>query len=394
MTAMQNNKTGTSITVLLVSILSVLLPCGLPGGEPSVNLATTIATPRVGMLQSDESTYWATTVNYDQRFGQKFRLESQFELGSETDLLPNPFRVYNLAANFELSKLNIRLGRLTHWSNLAIGRVDGIDIKYSLGKIGTLNFFGGFNAVTDFSDTAFTDKQMFLFSWGRGIIGKNQTVSFWSFNDGAETHTFTGLSIAQPLAGFKINGAMAWSLSAGQLYHGRLRISRILGKHVVAVGFRQRRYLVANPYPWVDATTLSTPQTSVGVKSRLAKDLQWWNQLNYRSGENGSIYLRSTALWKIYSLSLVYGSYGNNTLTGVNLGLNTKLPGGLIAGGSVSLNAVDYDDLIEPQNSLGAYGWLGWKPAGKLSGRLFVRYHKNPYYKYDVRGGMVLNVAI
>lgn len=363
--------------------------------RPAIAISTIVISPRVGMLDSEETTFWASTVSYQQQFSSRFGLEAQFELGSETDLLPNPFRVYNFSANLELSKINLRIGRLTYWSNLVIGQVDGVDIKYSLGKAGSLNLFGGFNAVTDFSDTEFTGKQMFLFSWGRGKIGKNQAVSFWLENDGDKTCTFTGFSIAQPLmAGIKLRTNLALSIDEGQLYHSRIYLSKSVGKHIVSTGYRQRRFLARDPYPWVDEEVLTAPQINFGVNSRISKELQWWNQINYRLGEDGSAYLRSTASWKIYALSVVTGSYGNNSLTGASLGIRKNITTTLSAGGSFSFNAVDYNDLIEPQNSMGAYGWLGWQPGGKLAFRLFGRYHKNPYYEYDVRGGLVLNVAL
>ncbi|MCK5330566.1 MAG: hypothetical protein KAK01_04090, partial [Candidatus Marinimicrobia bacterium] len=48
-----------------------LLTNGTMLSQPNVKLSTTFVTPRVGMLEYEESTYWNTVVNYSQQFGTR-----------------------------------------------------------------------------------------------------------------------------------------------------------------------------------------------------------------------------------------------------------------------------------------------------------------------------------
>ncbi|MFH1852230.1 MAG: hypothetical protein ABIA75_07795 [Candidatus Neomarinimicrobiota bacterium] len=363
--------------------------------KPDISISTTALYPRVGMLDADEATFWCSVLTYRQSFGSRLSLESQIEIGSETGSLPNPFRVYNLTAGFDLGKINLELGRIATWNSFISGRVDGAKFNYSLGKLGSLEVLGGFKAVSDFSDTAFVDKQLYLVSWSQGRLGNNRTVIFWTENDGAETNSYAGGSLTRPLpSDIKLYSNLAWSLTDSKAYQARVRLSKAFRQHTISAGFRQKRYLQADPYPWINRSITAAPIVTLGVTSRVGTRLIWWNQFVHRFSESNINYFRSTAAVGPYSLSFVGGYQDKQTLFGVSAGLRKPVSRVVTAGGSFSINARTYDDLIEPQKSIGLYGWTEWQPAPLMAIRIFGRFLRNPYYNYDTRGGVVINVAL
>ncbi|NQU27660.1 MAG: hypothetical protein HQ528_05175 [Candidatus Marinimicrobia bacterium] len=381
--------------LLLLSCFIVISSTQIFGSRPTVHLSTTALTPRVSMLEEDESTYWNSVLTYSQNFGSRLALESQFEVGSETGSLANPFRVYNLAARLNLGAHKVRLGRLAHWSSLSFGRVDGLDYTLKTTKAGSFKFIGGFNAVTDFSDTSFTDNTFILTGWSAGSMGNNLDLAYWLENDSEQSNSYVGVSGTKKLfMSIRLNGRLAWSISEGQVYHSRLRLSKSINKHTISIGFRQKRFLTGNPYPWVDDKVFSAPVFNLGLTSRLYQNLIWMNQLNYRLAEENIFYLHSSVTMKDISLALLVSSQGDERILGANIGAQKMLTKSLTLGGNVSANSVSYGDIIEPQKSTGLYYWLNWKPGATVSMRFFGRYYQNPYYKSDGRGGLVINVAL
>jgi len=347
------------------------------------------------MLEEDETTYWNSVLTYSQDFGKALSLQTQMEVGSETGSLPNPFRVYNMTAQLNLGAHKIRLGRLAHWSSLAFGRVDGLDYTLKTKKAGSFKFIGGFNAVTDFSDTSFTDNTFILAGWGAGSMGNNLDLAYWLENDADQSNSYFGVSGTKKLfMSIRFNGRLAWSISEGQIYHSRLRLSKSIKKHTISIGFRQKRFLTGNPYPWVDDKIVSSPVFSLGLTSRIHQNLIWLNQLNYRLAEENIFYLHSSVAMKDISLALLMSSQGEESILGMNIGARKALTKSLTLGGNVSANSVSYGDIVEPQKSTGLYYWLDWKPGATISMRFFGRYYQNPYYKSDGRGGLVINVAL
>ena len=389
------NTTPMKAKLLLLSCCIVISSTQIFGSRPTVHLSTTALMPRVSMLEEDETTYWNSVLTYSQDFGKALSLQTQMEVGSETGSLPNPFRVYNMTAQLNLGAHKIRLGRLAHWSSLAFGRVDGLDYTLKTKKAGSFKFIGGFNAVTDFSDTLFTDNTFILAGWGAGSMGNNLDLAYWLENDADQSTSYFGVSGTKKLfMSIRFNGRLAWSISEGQIYHSRLRLSKSINKHTISIGFRQKRFLTGNPYSWVDDKIVSAPVFNLGLTSRLLQNLIWLNQLNYRLAEENIFYLHSSVALKDISLALLMSSQGEESIVGVNLGAQKALTKALTLGGNVSANSVSYGDIIEPQKSTGLYYWLDWKPGATISMRFFGRYYQNPYYKSDGRGGLVINVAL
>ena len=372
-----------------------LLTNGTILSQPNVKLSTTFVSPRVGMLEYEESTYWNTVVNYSQQFGKRIQIESQFEYGSETGSLPNPFRIYNLTTRLNLGSHAIRLGRIAHWSGLTFARVDGLDYTLSTQNFGSLRLLGGFKAVTDFSDTSFTDKIFLLGSWSAGRIGNNVDFSYWMELDGEETNSFIGVSTSKKLFfDIRFTGRLAWSITAGQVYHNKFKLAKKIGNNVLTAGLRQKRYLSDNPYPWVDESISPSPVLNFGVTSRFGRNLVLWNQLNHRLNEEGVTYFRSSAIFNRYTITAIFSSQGDKTLFGTSIGVKQAVAKNLDFSGSLSLNMLSYGDIVEPSNSIGGYWALSWQSSDKISIRIFVRYFNNPYFKYDSRGGLVINVAL
>lgn len=385
-----------SIRIALVSLCFPFFLTGiLFGSKPVVNISATAVTPRFGMLEYEESTYWNSVVNYAQHFGRRFSVESQFEYGSETGSLPNPFRVYNLTTKLDLGRHALRIGRIAHWSRLSNARVDGVDYTLSTSKFGALRFLGGFNAVTDFSDTSFTDKIFILTSWSTGRIGNNADLAYWMEMDGEETNSYIGGSTSKKIfLDIRFTSTLAWSISTGQIYHGKIKLAKRFGKNVLTLGLRQKRFLIGEPYHWVDTSYNPSPVVNLGLTTRVGQDLIVWNQFNHRLNEDGVSYLRSTVLFDVYSITTIISTQGDKTLLGTSIGAKHSLTKNLNAGGSLALNTLSYGDIIEPAYSVGGYWWIAWQPADKISMRFFTRYYKSPYFKYDGRGGLVINVAI
>lgn len=381
-------KSVTLVGIILLSSLSTILYTA------DMSITTTTLTPRVSMLQAEEEFFWNSVLHYSQKFGKSFSFRTQMEFGSETASLPNPYRIYDLTIQYQLKNHTVALGRLTHWSNLVLAHVDGFKYQLDTKKLGSVIAFGGFDAVIDFSDTAFTDNKFFLLGWAKGQPGKAINFSFWNENHGEESSSFFGGGFRYRLPlDIRSSASLAFALADKQIYRTNLRLSKSLGKHTVSTGIRQRRYLTAEPYPWTDDKYSSPPQLHLGVNSRLGTRFFWFNQLNQRLGK-AVTYLRSSANYANYSLTLLLGKNGDQTITGLNLGARGKLASAISYGSSVGINSIGYSDIIEPVNSLGLYGYMTWNPADLISLRLFARYYQNPYYEYDLRGGMVLNVAL
>lgn len=372
-----------------------LLTYGTMLSQPIVKLSTTLVTPRVGILEYEESTYWNTVVNYSQQFEKRIQIESQFEYGSETGSLPNPFRIYNLTTRLNLGSHTIRLGRIAHWSRLANARVDGADYTFSSVKLGTVRLLGGFNAVTDFSDDSYSENIFILTSWSKGQIGNNLDLSYWMDIKGEDTFSYVGAAFSRnSFFDLRFTGSLAWSITTEQAYHSKLKISKKLGNNILSAGFRQKRYLSDNPYPWVDESISPSPVLNFGVTSRYGRNLVFWNQLNHRLNEEGVTYFRSSALFNRYTITAIFSSQGDKTLFGTSIGAKKAVTKNLDFTGSLSLNMLSYGDIVEPSNSIGGYWALCWQPSEKISIRIFTRYFKNPYFKYDGRGGLVINVAL
>lgn len=363
------------------------------GSKPNIKISSSALYPRLGMLDTDENMHWRSLLSYDQKFGSKLGIQGLFEYGSENDHFQNPFRVHHFTADLNLRNHQLVLGRIAIWNALQNARVDGAKLNINTNKFGTISLVGGLKAVTDFSDTLFTDNTYVMASWSKGRIGKNLAVSFWMKGDVDETHPFTGLHFTTSKFGVRISNALSFDIGEAKLNYARIRLSKKLGNHTIGLGFRQKRFEHFSYFEVLSDKISIAPTITFDVNSLMSEKLLWRNQLSYRLAEEGKAFIVSSINYKKVQASFLGGLEGDNKLFGLILGASHRLSGPLSFGGSVALNALDYGDFADLKSSSGAYGWVGWQPKDFIMLKLYGRFSTNPYFKQDGRGGIIINVA-
>jgi hypothetical protein len=272
-------------------------------------------------------------------------------------------------------------------------RVDGAEANLDFKKFGSFNLIGGFNAVTDFSDTAFTDNTFISAGWSIGKMGKNFSIAYWNKATEDESASFMGVNFSYALFGFRLNNTTTYDLDESRIQYLRSRLSRKIGKHTLAVGVRQKRYDGLEIYPWSDEELELHPTVFVSVYSRFKQKFNWYNQYARKSSSELN-YINSTLQYDKYMLTISGGTMDDTQLLGFILGLADHNVGKFGYGGSVAVNALDYGDFAEPRNATGLFGWVSWTPKPMIQVKLFGRYSTNPYYEQDGRGGIIVNVAL
>ena len=382
----------STILLLLVIIINV---SNVFGAKPKINFSSSALYPRLSMLDTDENMHWRSLLSYDQKFGNKLEIDALFEYGSENDHFQNPFRVHHLTADLSLGNHEFSIGRIAIWNALQNARVDGAQLNINTKKLGNLSLVGGLKAVTDFSDTLFTDNTYFMASWSKGRIGKNLALSFWMKGDADDINPYTGLQFNISKFGIRFSNVLSFDIGEGVLDYAKIRASKRFGDHIVGLGFRQKRfdaYKYFEIFPNKDEVKIA-PTITVDVNSLLSPKLLMRNQLAYRLGDEGKTFLISSINFKHISASLLAGTERDQLMYGLVLGASHRLSGPLSFGGSVSYNALDYGDFADLQRSTGAYGWVGWQPKDFIMLKLFGRFSNNSYFKQDGRGGIIINVA-
>lgn len=385
----KNQKLSTKL-LLLVILFSI---SNVFGSKPNIKISSSALYPRLSMMDTDEQVHWRSMLSYDQKFGNKFRIDGLFEYGSENGHFRNPFRVHHLTADLNLGNHEFSIGRIAIWNALQNARVDGAKLNINTKKLGTLSLVGGLKAVTDFSDTLFTDNTYFMASWSKGRIGKNLAVSFWMKGDAEEIHPFTGLYFNTSKFGIRISSAIAFDIGETKLNYAKIRLSKRFGDHTVGIGFRQKRFEYYSYFETLSDNISIAPTITFDVNSLMSPQLLWRNQLSYRLAEEGKSFLVSSINYKKVQASFLGGLEGDNKMFGLILGATHRLKGPLSFGGSVALNALDYGDFADLKQSTGAYGWVGWQPKDFIMLKLFGRFSTNPYFEQDGRGGIIINVA-
>jgi len=385
----RNIKIST-ILLLLVSLLGV---SGAFGSKPNISISSSAMSPRLSMMDTEEQVHWRSMLSYDQKFWKKFEIDGLFEYGSENDNFRNPFRVHHFTADLNLGKHEFSIGRIAIWNALQNARVDGAKLNVNTKKLGTLSLVGGLKAVTDFSDTLFTDNTYFMASWSKGRIGKNLAVSFWMKGDADEIQPFTGLYFNTSKFGIRISNALTFDIGETKLNYARIRISKKFGGHTVGLGFRQKRFEYFDQFEILSDKIAITPTITFDINSLISEKFLWRNQLSYRIAEEGKSFLVSSVNYKKIQASFLGGLEGDNKMFGLILGATHRLAGPLSFGGSLAFNALDYGDFADLKSSSGAYGWVGWQPKDFIMLKLYGRFSTNPYFEQDGRGGIIINVA-
>lgn len=394
---MKKIKLNSNRKLILLTILFLLITLfcisSVFGSKPNIKISSSALYPRLSMVDTEEQLHWRSILSYDQKFGKKFEIDGLFEYGSENDHFKNPFRVHHFTVDLKLSNHELSIGRIAIWNALQNARVDGAQLDINTKKLGTLSLVGGFKAITDFSDTLFTDNTFFMASWSKGRIGKNLSMSFWMKRDTEDTHPFTGFYFITSKFGVRISNAVAFDIGETKLNYARIRLSKRFGNHTVGVGFRQKRFEYFSYFESLSDKINIVPTITLDVNSLISPQMLWRNQLSYRLAEEGKGFLVSSVTYKKVQASFLGGIEGDSKMFGLILGVTHRLSNPLSFGGSVAFNALDYGDFADLKKSSGAYGWIGWQPRDFIMLKIFGRFSTNPYFEQDGRGGLIINVA-
>ena len=386
-----NKKHNLSIILLLLVIMVNV--SNVFGSKPKINFSSSALYPRLSILDTDENMHWRSLLSYDQKFGSRLEIDALFEYGSENDRFRNPFRVHHLTSDIKLWNHQLSIGRLAIWNALQNARVDGARLNINTKKLGTLSLVGGLKAVTDFSDTLFTDNTYFMASWSKGRIGKNLSLSFWGKGDAEDFNPYAGLQFNLKKFGVRLSNAISMDIGNSKLQYAKVRLSKRFGDHNVGLGFRQKRFDLWKQFEDFSDLIGISPTITLDVNSILSDKMLLRNQLSYRLGENGKTFLVSSLNYNKLYASVLGGFEGENMEYGIIIGASHKLKSPISFGGSVALNALDYGDFADLESSTGAYGWIGWQPKEFIMLKLFGRFSNNSYFKQDGRGGIIINVA-
>jgi hypothetical protein len=360
---------------------------------PELALSSTVLTPQLGLVAAEEQTAWRNVVQYRQMFTGSIAVQSLFEYGSVTDRFQNPFRLYALTVRLTHRSQELVLGRIPYWDALLNARIDGIRYRMKVSRLGRFGFLAGVEAATDFNRDDASESQLYLLSWTGGRTGKTVSLTLWDRIRDGESRIFTGVKFRGRIAGVNVSGVSVWNLVDSRSDYQRFWISKQWGKHQLAVGYRHRRLAVSEPYPWVTRSIRLAPTAIFEWQTKLASRVTWRNQVVYRATDDATTYLHSSLRYRWAEVSLIGGQRGDTRLWGGQVGV-ARGGGPWRYGVSLAVNTLLYEDLLEPQNSSGVYGWLQWRIGEHYSLRLFVQNYRNPYYSQDVRGGLTLHVAL
>lgn len=389
--------TGTIQRVgkLMIGLSGIILSsvC-LWGAKPDISVSASAVSPRLHVWSADESIHWRTLLSYNQDLSKSISVSTVFDVGSDNPFLRNPFRVYSFSLDWTQSKMSLSAGRLNYWSGLTHLRYDGMELGIDLKKYGKLTLLGGVEAVPDFSDTNFTQNTTALISWNKGTRSKYISISAWNHPVGTNQHTLGGFQYGLSLKTVKLKQYTAWDLTAERLHTLRIQATRSFEKHRVTVGYRQKRFMAHEVFPWVTESIIIRPTVTLGIRSRLNAKRLVWSQLSYRLQNSGTIYWKGTLLTKKFQFSTLAGFRDNTMLIGGSAGIGGHLLKQFNWGSQVSVNAMRIGDVLEPIQSKGLYAWLEWSPGSTMQVRLFTQLASNPYYKLDGRGGLTIHVAL
>lgn len=384
-----NNLVIRTILILGLATSSVF------AGKPNIEILTSAAFPRINLWSAEEAFHWQSIVQYHQEINPTLALNMVFELGSTNDYSRNPLRLYHLNATLNRGRKSLRMGRLSHWSGLTNLRYDGVELALKTEKFGTFTVLAGVEAVLDFSDTNFIKHPVGLLAWKNGRASTRYGVTIWQQDFGDEPHLFSGFQYNRDLFGFRYNQQFSFDVTAGRIQNHRTYLSRNFGRHTAGFGMRQRRYMVAEVYPWIEDDIIIPTTMFMSLKSRVSNNILIWNQASFRLQSHSNIYATSTIQLRRISATIMLGKLSDRFWTGGQIGYSGQFGRAFSYGVKGEFNLVSFNDgVIEPVQSKGSYGWLGWSPGETIMVRVFYRVASNPYYTIDGRGGITVNVAL
>ncbi|MBC8344862.1 MAG: hypothetical protein ISR82_03370 [Candidatus Marinimicrobia bacterium] len=370
--------------------------------QTNLDVTTSLLVPQLQTFDN-ETTYWRSMVSFNQ-MGKRFDLHVAMDLGSATSRYVNPFRIYELNARLKLGRHSLSLGRLIHWSSLTHVRVDGIESIMKTKRFGQLKILGGFKTVDDFSDTSFVqsdffkdnhflDKTFFLASWSNGRFGKSINLSIWGDGKEDTISPFVGMASSYTINTFRLNQSLVIDGENSRIYYGRFNLFKSFKSHRLGLGYRQGRYDGIFTWHWMKDITIP-PTFSLSWTWNKLNQFYLHNRLNMRPGVSNAIYLNSSVVYKKITISFLSGSRNNSQIIGGAFGISNQFGKSITYGGNISLNVINYGELLDPVNASSIYGWLNWEILEILRMKFFGRYSINPYYKKDGRAGVVVYVKI
>lgn len=402
----QKKPAGFSLVFLSITITATLF-----AGKPDIFLSASAVSPRIGMVEQEEQLHWRTLLGYKQKIGI-LSINTLTEYGTENNHFRNPFRLHTFNIGIHAGKSVIKIGRIAHWNAVNQGRIDGAELTVSAGRLGIINILGGIESVTDFSDTtiaSFRDgkfypnnngpedllEQLHIYgSWSKKKGHSSTALYSWIEGLDENAEVFVGTGIHTRLFGIRFSHTIVMNLNDSELTYARVRASQKIGKHRLALNFRQKKYYQYESWSWIEEPAKISPVLSMDVMTPISNNIMIWNQAGIRFNENRNIFLRSTLKYNIAQFSAIVGNVGETTMLGLIAGVQNRMKGLLSYGGSLSFNALDYGDIAEMQNATGLYGWIGWNPVKLISIRVFGRMAVNPRFETDGRGGVSIHAAL
>ncbi|NOZ74763.1 MAG: hypothetical protein GXO90_05215 [FCB group bacterium] len=363
------------------------------GSRPSIHLSSTLVTPRLHLTETEETTAWRNLLVIRQPVGSRSEIFTSLEYGSENPYWQNSFRVHQAYWRQRVGKSQLKLGRLTQWNALRNLRIDGGEIVIRTEKAGSLKLLAGVKAVTDFSDTTFMDYPEWSLSWAKGGWGRSLELSAWSEYLGTARRTFTGITYQWKVFGWRYGQAVSFDLTEKQIHHFRARFSRTIGVRQWAFGFRQKRYVSGEIYPWIKESLRIAPTVFADVR-RQRNGMQVWNQITYRIQSEFSLVWTGTLERDGLSVSVLAGKRDKSTLTGATLGYQKTIGNSLTAEMTAAYHTFNYGAIAGPSPSSSLRGQIRWSAGPGFQVIFFGQWAQNPIYSVDGRGGVTIHVAL
>ena len=368
-----------------IALTILFLFCGL-FAKPEIRVSYSAVSPQMYFIENelssdwqlfDNSLHWRTMVDYSQNFGHGLEVESLVEYGSENNHFEHPFRVHSAIGKFHHNNHKLKFGRFTHWSPLLKKRIDGAQYK-NHSKFGDISLLGG---VVPSHIEGIDGETLFGLFWKKSNFPK---LGFWSTDA-----NYGGFSWNKTLfKKLRIASVFAWNFTESTINNARLLASYKLGNHRVQIQFRQFQ-IDPNFYPWVEKSVTTDPLLSVGVHSKFCFPILLSYRFGYRFTYETNWFYQTTMRWKMMQISANVQNAQSRTHSGGNIALTHKM-NDFSFGGSLGCNQLTYLDL-EPNNSLGFYGWTEYRIHNKTAVKLFMRMSQNPYYSQNITGGLNVN---
>ena len=185
---------------------------------------------------------------------------------------------------------------------------------------------------------------------------------------------------------------MALSLEK-QIHHFRARFSKPIGMRQWAFGFRQKRYVSGEIYPWIEESLRIAPTVFADVRRRRS-GMQVWNQITYRIQSEFSLVWTGSLEKDGLRASILAGKRDKSTLMGTTLGYQQSIGRNLTAEMTAAYHSFRYGEIAAPSPSSSLRGQIQWSLNPGFQVIVFGQWAQNPIYSVDGRGGITIHVAL